>query len=649
MSTVKYRPEIDGLRALAVMSVAIFHINKAFLPGGFIGVDIFFVISGFLITSIILREDDSNIFKLTSFWLRRVKRIAPALIVTTLFVLLFGRLTLYGPAINDLGGQGIASLLSYANISYWIIAGNYWGESAENLPLLHTWSLSVEEQFYLFFPWITILSLKFYKKNIFWIYIAFTFTSFFLFLYGAQFKPAATFYLLPTRAWELGAGSICAFIFTKNGSAYKANRILSLTGLLSILLSFIFLGTNEEISSLIVIPVIGTSLILLFANNSNNTVNHILSFSPIVYIGKISYSLYLWHWPILFFFHQLDRDYNQYFHVFAALALIFFFSILSYHLIELPFRRNDRTLYYVLPSLLICIGLSTYLKLSNFSQDLSNYNKTFWLGQLYNVNPHKEWPESIKKRMEGIITPTSNTINNDAYQSGGIIKLYGNKEKPEIVILGDSHALMWAPVLDESAKYLKKSISFYSADGTPPFFDIPVAKSNKHMIYYSTDEKYAFDCAILKYLNTWRPKIVIIGSRWSRGDDMQKIAPLIEYIGKLGSKVLLIEQPPELFFIDKSAPQYLSYLGIATTGERKGYLQNTNTNNYIQGINTIHNITQKYSYCKSVSVYDLFVKDNKVLVVDAGNVLYTDDDHLSYAGAQKAKDRILQAIKILLD
>ncbi|NTW69698.1 MAG: acyltransferase family protein [Chlorobiaceae bacterium] len=649
MSVVKYRPEIDGLRALAIISVVIFHTNKTLLPGGFIGVDVFFVISGFLITSIILKEYNACNFKLTSFWSRRIKRIAPALIVMVFAVFVIGRMTLYGQDINILGEHGIATLLSYANISHWRSTGNYWGETAENAPLLHTWSLSVEEQFYLFFPWISILLIKFYNQWLLRIFIVFTLISYLIFLYGTQINPSATFYLLPSRAWELGAGSICSIIILKKHSVYKNNQILALAGLLSIVLSFIFLGADEGITPLIIIPIIGTSLIILFANNSNNFVTQVLSLPPIVYIGKISYSLYLWHWPVMVFSRQLSAKHNQEQHIITVLTIILIISILSYHFIEMPSRKNKKIIYLVIPSIVICLAISIYMKVSNFSENLSYYNKTVWLGELYNVNPNKKTQRSTKKRMDGIVIPKRPVVNYNAYRSEGIVKIYGEMKMPEIMVLGDSHGLMWAPILDESAKNLKKSIAFYPADGTPPFFDIPVVKNNTYLTYYSTDEKYAFDIARLKYLNIWKPKLVIICSKWSNDYEMQKVTPLIEYIGRLGSKILIIEQPPELFFGDKNAPQYLSFLGIATKGETRGYLRTANTNNYIKGINTIHNITRKYSYCKSIPIYDLFARDNKILVVDAGNVLYIDDDHLSYAGTQKAKSRILHTIKMLLN
>ena len=464
MSIVKYRSEIDGLRALAVLSVILFHINKRALPGGFAGVDVFFVISGFLITSIIYKEYYAGVFKLSKFWLRRIRRIFPALIVMVLIVLFFGKITLYGPDINDLGKHGIASLLSFANFSHWLVAGNYWGGAAENSPLLHTWSLSLEEQFYLCFPWMILLSFKYCDKWAFEIFFSFTLLSYFLFLYEVKFHPAAAFYLLPTRAWELGFGCLSSLYINKNKKSFRFHLMPGFIGLILILCSFRFLGEDNGVTFLIAIPVLGTLLIILFAGDSNSLVNKFLSLSPIVYIGKISYSLYLWHWPILVLSKQYTIKSHIEFSPYIIFFIIFIISVLSYHIIELPFRNKEKIIYYVAPFLVLGVIFGFYLKITDFSQDISMYNKTVWYGSLYNVNPNCDWPESVKKRMNGIVVPNRNSIEKNIYSSGGIFRKYGGP-KPEVMVLGDSHALMWSPVIDDVAKYLRLFAQFSGMRG----------------------------------------------------------------------------------------------------------------------------------------------------------------------------------------
>ena len=220
---MKYRAEIDGLRAVAVIPVVLFHINNDLLPGGYIGVDIFFVISGFLITSIILDEYKRGVFSFPSFWLRRIRRILPVLTAMVLSTLAVGAYITHAPSKNDIGAQGLASLLSYANISHWIIAGNYWGPAAERSPFLHAWSLSIEEQFYLLFPLLLFIALKYFHKWVALVFSILTLSSIMLFFIGTQTHPSATFYLLPTRAWELGVGVLLAVASFRNRKQYDNN------------------------------------------------------------------------------------------------------------------------------------------------------------------------------------------------------------------------------------------------------------------------------------------------------------------------------------------------------------------------------------------------------------------------------------------
>lgn len=644
MSSIKYRPEIDGLRAIAVIPVIIFHLNNELLPGGFIGVDIFFVISGFLITSIILSEYERGIFSFSNFWLRRITRILPVLIAMVLSTLIAGSVILYDLEISNLGSQGIAALLSYANISHWVLTGNYWGFAAENSSLLHTWSLSVEEQFYLFFPLLILFTLKYFHKWLALIFILLSLLSVLLFFIGTQISPVATFYLLPTRAWELGTGAIVAIYFFKKNLQLKNHDILATIGFVAIILSYFFINGKYGISPFLIVPVLGAALIIAFAKN-NNIVNKFLSVSAVVYVGKISYSLYLWHWPILFYSRQLSFKYNTEYNSIYILIIIFILSVLSYHFIETPTRKNRKIVPYIMVALLVAIAYSYTLKVSDL-RDTSLYNKTEWDGDLYKVIPFVplvEEIESIKPRMRGITIAENTSIDTQAYANGGIKKIYGTKN-PEIVVLGDSHALMWSRVLDEAAKKLNTSISFYAADGTATFFTIPTVKKSKGTLFLSAEEKYIYDNSRLKFLDKWKPKVVVIARKWS-GGDMELATDLIEYIGNIGSQILLIEDPPELFFGDKNVPRYFSYLGLTPSNNLKQYIRNVGSIEYQKGINLVKEIAEKYDYCHTVAISDLFLTNDKVWVIDSFDVLYIDNDHLSYAGALKGKDRIISALK----
>lgn len=642
MSLISYRPEIDGLRALAVLPVILFHLGFNWIPGGYIGVDVFFVISGFLITSIIIKEYDLGKFSFSNFWLRRIRRILPVLIAVVLVTLFLGKSLLYAPDIYYLGKQGIASLLSFANISQWLTAGDYWGFAAENSLLLHTWSLSVEEQFYLVFPVLAILLLKYLRRWLALIIVIFSILSAILFIYGSKNHPDATFYLLPTRAWELGSGAFLAILVNKNASKIQGNQYLSSIGFIAVVLSYFLIDGSGGISPYLVIPVIGAAFIILFSQGTDSFIKKGLSLSPVVYIGKISYSLYLWHWPVLVLSRNLTLRTNVEYSVYVLLALIFTLSIISYHLIEVPTRRNTKSAPYILLFLLVGVIYSYTLTSSTQSEDISMYSKTGWDGELYNVSPNKITLDSVKRKNEGIIVRNNENKNWKAYEEGGIIKKYG-KNTPEIVVLGDSHALMWSSVLDQIAAQLGKSISFYAADGTPTFFDIPVHKTGR-TIYFNAEEKQAYDEARLTFLGKWKPEIVIISQSWLNLESVESTQDLIKFLGNIGSKVFIIEQPPELFFGDKNATQFISYYGLEPSKGLRQYVPYLNSSLFKKGRKAVRTIVDNCKHCELIPITDIYLKNKKGWVLDEYDVLYIDEDHLSNAGALKAKDRILRAL-----
>lgn len=646
-NSLSYRPEIDGLRAFAVIPVILFHFGLNWIPGGYIGVDIFFVISGFLITSILIKDYDQGIFSFSNFWLRRIRRILPVLVIVVLVTIAISKFLLYAPDIYYLGEQGIASLLSFANISQWLTAGNYWGYAAENSPLLHTWSLSVEEQFYLVFPLFIFITLKYFRSWLAPLVLVFSVLSALLFIYGSKTHPDATFYLLPTRAWELGVGAFLAISVYKNPGFFQSKKrstlqLLSLSGLIVVGLSYFFIDGHDGISPFLILPVIGAGIIIAFSSN-NTFVNKVLSFPAVVYVGKISYSLYLWHWPVLVLSRNLSLKTQTQYSIFLELGLILILSIISYHLIEKPTRKNKKTVPIVLAVLVAGVIYSYTLTTSDYSEDISMYNETSWDGDLYNSSPSRNTMDYTRRKLQGIKIAEDRGRNWQAYKEGGVAKLYG-KETPEIVVLGDSHALMWSSTLDQIARQLHKSIDFYAADGTPTFFSIP-AKLSDRTIFFTAEEKFEYDKARLKYLKLWKPEIVIVVQSWSNLESVESTKDVIKFLGEIGSKVFLIEQPPELFYGDKNATQFLSHYGMKSHAGEKQYVPYVNSALYQYGRRSVREIVENCSYCELIKIADIYMKGNQGWVLDGSDVLYIDEDHLSNAGTSKAKQRILNALE----
>ena len=294
MANVGYRLEIDGLRAVAVIPVILFHMGLSWIPGGFIGVDVFFVISGFLITSIIKKELDQGNFSFRDFWARRVRRILPAMIFVTAVTLAVTYFFVFRPDQQAIGKQALAALLSVANIYFWRSAGDYWGSEAEESPFLHAWSLSVEEQFYLFFPVVMWLIFRFRSQWLQGCILTATLGSLALFLWGLPEHRDATFYLLPTRVWELGTGCLLAVSLGHQSPRSSNFGIFAIAGLGMVIASYLFV---DKLSAGLGLGVVGAAMIIAFGQTG--LCNKLLSQRSVVHIGKISYSLYLWHWPVL--------------------------------------------------------------------------------------------------------------------------------------------------------------------------------------------------------------------------------------------------------------------------------------------------------------------------------------------------------------
>lgn len=328
---LEYRKEIDGLRAIAVLPVMLFHAGFNFIQGGFYGVDVFFVISGYLITSMILHQKSKNTFSIIRFYERRARRIMPALIIVMLTCLPFAYFLMQPDDLENFGQSLISTSLMANNILLYLTSG-YWDLASEFKPLLHTWSLGVEEQYYLIFP---ILMMTIYQRNLrelLYFIFTLTFLSFVFFLYMQNHNEDAAFYLLPFRFWELGLGACLAIFSTYQRPSINSlilKEFLLLIGMIMIILPMIQYKTIAEFSSLFYLMVcFGTLIVILFAD-STSIIGKILGTRSIVMIGLMSYSLYLWHQPLYAFLriYSLEEPQNIYFLICLVLSFpIAFFS-----------------------------------------------------------------------------------------------------------------------------------------------------------------------------------------------------------------------------------------------------------------------------------------------------------------------------------
>ncbi len=371
---MKYRPEIDGLRALAVIPVIFFHAGFNIFRGGFVGVDIFFVISGFLITSIILKEMEKGQFSLVHFYERRARRIFPALFLVIFCSLPFAYFILLPDAMEDFSKSVISASTFWSNIFFWLQT-DYFATQAELKPLLHTWSLAVEEQYYIFFPVFFILCWRFGMRWIIGILVFAFIASLSLAQWGAYNAPNPTFYLLPMRGWELLIGAFVAIHLNRNSSQASSfvQQSGSAIGLILILYSIFSFDKDTPFPSFYaLVPTIGTALILLYANK-DTFVHRLLSLKVFVLVGLMSYSAYLWHQPIFAFMRHATDSTPEPSIMLALCLTVFPLSYLSWKYVENPFRNKTKinrksifTLSIIVILLASSFGLAGALTKGNF-------------------------------------------------------------------------------------------------------------------------------------------------------------------------------------------------------------------------------------------------------------------------------------------
>ena len=346
----EYRPDIDGLRAVAVLSVITYHLKSQLLPGGYLGVDIFFVLSGYLITNVIYREALNRKFSIARFYERRVRRIMPALLSLLIVVSVLAITLLLPIDLNGYAKSVFATLAFVANMYFWGDTG-YFMQIAAEKPLLHVWSLGVEEQFYIIFPLLVVLCIRWRRSALLPIISTLVMLSLLANILADRVgMGGGAFYFLPTRAWELGAGALLALAPSAKIASSWARHALALLAAVFIVASLFYTGvTQANFVPAALWVVLGTTLAIFLGSAGGSWLTLALSKSVLVWIGLISYSLYLWHWPILVFtrYYLVQNSLSS---AQAALAVLLMFALatLSWRYIERPFRNRSMKIGTVL-------------------------------------------------------------------------------------------------------------------------------------------------------------------------------------------------------------------------------------------------------------------------------------------------------------
>jgi len=664
-----YRPEIDGLRAIAVSAVILYHADITILghqpfKGGFIGVDIFFVISGYLITSIILKEFlTTGFFSFKYFYERRVRRILPALLFVMLASLPFAWMYLLPSSFVDFSKSILYSIGFSSNFYFHYSGQQYGAEGGLLIPFLHTWSLSVEEQFYILFPIILLITFKYFKKYLIHIIISGLVISLGLAEWTSRNYPSASFYFLHTRMWELLLGSILAYFEIKKGHRSK-NKILNLVlpfiGLFLITFTIIFFKLYFPHPSLHTVPaVIGVSLIIWFSH-SNEIVTRLLSTKLFVGIGLISYSLYLWHYPIFAFARITDFTQGSLLSILLLGIIIVTLSTLSYYFIERP-ARNKKNKFKVIISLIV-ISIS-FLVIFNFNvvqKDGYKHRLPEMLQKNYSV---AIW--EFLKNLDGV--NCYDNIDGCRFNTSSNKKVY---------LIGDSH--MATIMFDLKSRVVKYDYQFitstFSGCSYYPGFNLVETKTQKIDEYCNNNYFKKLKQNFAKEKNS----IIILGGRFplylsynffdNQEGGVEANIPFYKKYVSVGkydtiqnsfknevlelsknNKIILVYPIPEVGWdpnkeiyhqwVKQKLSKNFNLENVITSFEV--YKNRTKSSfellDFIQGKN-IHRVYPHKLFCNTT------IK-NKCVTHDDQDIFYSDDDHPSIKGAEMINDLIMKEIE----
>lgn len=621
-----YRADIDGLRAIAVLLVLLFHANISWISGGYIGVDVFFVISGFLITYTIVKEIEEDRFSFKKFYLRRIKRIIPVLV----FILLLTTIPAYFMFAENFEGFSrtlLHTILSTNNIHLWANNRQYFSENSDLIPLLHTWSLSVEEQFYFIWPSILILLYKVKNTRIKFIIVSlFLVIGLIISTYLAKVDQNSAYFLLHGRVFELGIGAALAIFWnTIPVFSKKQNNLFSIIGLLLILVPALMLHKESLFPGYNALwPCLGAALLIV--SNKNNdasigVVNRIFQHKTIVFVGLISYSMYLWHWPIFVFINFFGIELVGLVRV-IAIAIIFILSYLSWKYVEQPFRTSiklnfkESLLYVMLPSVLILGGIYAIVDTKD------GFPERF--PELAEFNPKTNFPNKVRKECF------------DKYIVGNCKDCFLGIKKDTLdgVLIGDSFANHTAAFLDVLAKDAGLYIHDSAAGGYALLADVDEDNNTNF------DPQYGIDR--LNYAKQF--KTIYIASNWNlltlSKTNRASILSAIDTLNKLGKKIVIFDCLPPIsekklhkLKLSKAYPKYFSEDTLAKKYPRQ--------NDYL-----VFEIQKRFPKVIVVDLNEAVSNNDDTFTTQIdGTIIYRTFDHLNTSGAQLMGEKYLELNK----
>ena len=652
-----YRREIDGLRAVAVLPVILFHAGFAGAPGGYVGVDIFFVISGYLITSLLIAEQDAGKFSLLRFYERRARRILPALFLVMAACLPFAWFWMNTPhQLKDFARSLVSVTVFASNIMLWRDAG-YFDLEAELKPLLHTWSLAVEEQYYLAFPLLLALGWKLGKKRLAGGLALLAVVSFGVALYAAQTDPTANFYLAPTRGWELLMGALLAFKGVPQETRESPNRMAQAASLLGLAMILIAIGGFNKFipapSAYTLAPTAGAALIIYYAS-PNTWVGRLLSHRWPVGIGLLSYSIYLWHQPLLAFARLRSPDKPGSTLLLAVALGSILLAYFSWRYVEQPFRDKTivtaRTLWFsviAMSVLMIALGLAGYFRVG-FSHKfylpetlLASFKTTEREGECFNEKNQLTRPNSF-------------------------CQLQKQGSPARYMVFGDSHARSLLSAFEQASALTGINGSIAGANGCLPLLSLNSKRR---------DSCTELNQRVLAYVRQNHLRQVFLVARWahylnggyegaealprtsrlfgqsyietSRQAFLQALNDTLAAYNAMGIQPVFLAQAPQQLH-DAQAVYYRNYNGNDDELNQVLFARSISFTEYQSAQQPITALFAEYTnkrQLKLLSLDQVYCEGNICPIGTARMSYYTDDDHLSFSGARRVVPELVKQLQ----
>jgi peptidoglycan/LPS O-acetylase OafA/YrhL len=630
---VKYRTEIDGLRAIAVLLVIFNHLDISIFKGGYVGVDVFFVISGFLITSIISKEITEKKFAFKNFYKKRVLRLAPAYFLVILVSFIFSHFLLAPMELVSFYKSVLASLIFASNFYMWLEVGGYFSSNAEYIPLLHLWSLGVEEQFYIIWPSVLMLLLAYFKR---WtgLIIALTVILGCAFAHILSIKaPAISYFLLPARAFELLIGAAIVFIRPASFKNFTAN-ILALIGLGMIIFSSLYLSDESIFPGFYaLLPCLGTALIIYCLQGREGVVKDILSLNVMSFFGKISYPLYLWHWPLIVFY-KIRFGELSFLSMGLLLVSMTVLAYLTYKFVEKPIQnrfKGTSSAPIIFKGYLIPV--IAFACFSGFVVVEDGFKARF--------------SKEVTKTEETIHSE-SHTIRHDCmYAEPEVLppleKCYlGHKDsKVEALLVGDSHAnhysnmvnvllgnanLTGYEIVQNSTFFMPDVERYVLKDGTlnlaPEF-----KERNDEIKEHLSTNKYNYVVLAGSYADNFKVSYFKDGSNRSSEEVMESgLSRAIDLVTNSGAKPYIIRGIPKVEEIDQNCPLRKQMFGeISCSFDRDQHDEHFKKWNEM-----LTRLKVKHPELNIIEIESFFCDKSKCYVDRNGIPLYVDQKHINY-------------------